>query len=271
MFLNTVVTCTVRLIRPSLMPAAQQLDIPVLTLFKHVGTPAVLLATTLTLGNKAYLYLSVSLIQMIKAGMPMAAYITSVCMGMEVPRWSFGGTVFMMFVGVSTTITGQIKLSPVGLAFQGSAFFAECVRLVSLKRMLSAHGISLDPLSGLLFYAPVCFVTLFSLVLLTGEWRVALAAGHLPIGNLLANGALACGLNVATVFLLRKASATTLCVCGVLKDATIVVLSIPVFHNVITKIQVMGFAVTLTAVYFYNCLKQDPDYLKKLKGKIWKA
>ena len=49
-----------------------------------------LFAGTLWLGNSAYLYLSVSFIQMLKASMPVVVFLVGVCMELESPTLATG-------------------------------------------------------------------------------------------------------------------------------------------------------------------------------------
>eukprot|EP00928_Gymnodinium_smaydae_P035103 TRINITY_DN24765_c0_g3_i1.p1 TRINITY_DN24765_c0_g3~~TRINITY_DN24765_c0_g3_i1.p1 ORF type:complete len:486 (-),score=126.83 TRINITY_DN24765_c0_g3_i1:200-1657(-) len=256
MGLNTCLALLVRLLCPSLMPAATRLPMPITAVIRAVAIPALLLTTTLALGNRAYLYLSVSLIQMVKAGMPMLVYLVSCILGVEAVSSKVAGAVVAILVGVSMTVMGEIQLNLTGLAILGVSSVAESFRLVSLKLMLSSKGISLDPLSGLLFYAPMCFVSLFILGIATGEFRNAMLVSNPPIAQLLLNGGVACGLNLASVFLLQKASATTLTVCGVVKDGAIVALSLLLLQNTITPLQIVGFMITVAAVRLYNQLKE---------------
>eukprot|EP00929_Paragymnodinium_shiwhaense_P074343 TRINITY_DN38034_c0_g1_i1.p1 TRINITY_DN38034_c0_g1~~TRINITY_DN38034_c0_g1_i1.p1 ORF type:complete len:525 (-),score=115.92 TRINITY_DN38034_c0_g1_i1:32-1606(-) len=262
-FLNIMLTLTVRVFFPHLMPAAVGglKGVDSVHLLRVVGLQASLVCGTLVLGNKAYLYLSVALIQVIKAAMPLMTYMISCCFGMEALTGSMTGVIVAIIAGMTMTVTGELKPSMVGLALQFSSFVVEGLRLVCLRRMVSDHGINLDPLSGLLFYAPICCVSLAALACITGEFHEVLALEHLPLKHLLVNGLLACGLNVAGVFLLRQASATTLAVCGVLKDLTLVGLSIPLFGNSLTMRQVGGLITILVSVRLYNKLKEDPDYM----------
>merc|ERR1719171_2297923 len=189
-FLNSCLAVTIRIFFPSMMPAAVEMKHSVQTVLAAVALPAVLLACTLVLGNKSYLFLSVSLIQMVKAGMPMATYLIGCMLGMETVRASIMAVAAGIVVGVSMTITGEIEASLIGIAFMLASFVCEAVRLTTLKRMVSGHGINLDPLSSLIFYAPLCFIVLTALLFVTGEfWHVPLYS--LPVVHLFGNGVLA--------------------------------------------------------------------------------
>jgi len=260
-FLNTCLAVTIRVCCPSLMPSASASNqTPWLEVVRHVAAPAFLLTTTLSLGNMAYLYQSVSLIQMVKAAMPLMTYVIACMFGMEAITSSMTLIIVAMIFGTSLTIAGEITLSMLGLAMQLSSFCAEGLRLVCLKRVVSTHGINLDPLSGLLYYAPMCCSGLACLLFLTGEWHKVVLA-HIPVGHLIANGSLACSLNVCSVFLLRECSATTLAVCGVFKDMILVMLSTRLFGNVLSPEQMVGFVIVLCCIYTYSQLKQDPFFL----------
>merc|ERR1719387_760343 len=147
-----------------MMPAAVAMEQPLSTVLPTVALPAFLLTCTLVLGNKSYLFLSVSLIQMVKAAMPMATYVVGCMLGMETMTVSFAAVVVTILAGVSMTITGEVQASMIGVAFMMASFVCEAFRLTTLKRMVSGHGINLDPLSSLIFYSPLCFLMLLCLL-----------------------------------------------------------------------------------------------------------
>merc|ERR1719199_2211305 len=107
---------------PDLMPAARDLKVPVASLIRSVSIPAMLLCATLVLGNKAYLYLSVPFIQMVKASMPMMTYSISCAFGMETCTRTILVAVAIIITGVSLTITGELRFNRIGLCFQMGAF-----------------------------------------------------------------------------------------------------------------------------------------------------
>merc|ERR1719171_576516 len=100
-FLNSSLAVTIRVFFPSMMPAAVEMKESVWTVLKAVAPPACLFTCTLVLGNKSYLFLSVSLIQMMKAAMPMAVYLVGCILGMEKITVSLLSVVCVIFLGVS--------------------------------------------------------------------------------------------------------------------------------------------------------------------------
>merc|ERR1719478_1687121 len=97
----TVVTQVLRVLRPGLFPAVTEAKVGWAQIGRVVLPIGVLQTTVLVLGNTAYLYLSVSYIQMIKAGMPAMVFILSVLVGMERFCSKGAGLLMVLAVGVA--------------------------------------------------------------------------------------------------------------------------------------------------------------------------
>merc|ERR1719487_1861316 len=97
---------------------------------------AVLQSLTFVLGNTAYLYLSVSYIQMIKAAMPAMVFVISCFLKIE--SFSVKETIFLLMIGagVAGCSHGELLFNWIGFGFQMSSFICEAFRLILLKIML---------------------------------------------------------------------------------------------------------------------------------------
>ena len=82
---------------------------------------ALLFATSLGLGNAAYLYISVAFIQMLKASTPVAVLLASFAFGLETPSARLFAYIVAIAVGVMISAYGQIELDVLGVALQIAA------------------------------------------------------------------------------------------------------------------------------------------------------
>lgn len=147
-------------------------------------------AGTLWLGNAAMMHLSVSFIQMLKALMPVAVFGTGCMFGLEtystpaltnmVPFCHWSGNVMrpgphiyshtdnpcahdvqvVITAGVAIASYGEINFVIIGVAMQLVSVATESVRLSLVQILLQRRGLSLNPITSLLYIAPASFAFL---------------------------------------------------------------------------------------------------------------
>jgi drug/metabolite transporter (DMT)-like permease len=113
-----------------------------------------LFSASLILSNTAYLYLSVAYIQMLKAFVPVAILLISWTFRIQEPNRRLAAIVFMISAGVALASRGELRFNLVGFLTQAAAVVFEASRLVMIQVLL--HGMKMDPLVSLHYYAPVC-------------------------------------------------------------------------------------------------------------------
>lgn len=91
----------------------------------------------------------------------------------------------------------------------------EASRLVMIQMLL--HGLKMDPLVSLHYYAPVCALINLAILPFTEGLAPIFALARVGPLILLSNAALAFGLNVAAVFLVGAGSGLVLTLAGVFK------------------------------------------------------
>ena len=102
------------------------------------------------------------------------------------------------------------------------------------------HGLKMDPLVSLHYYAPVC--ALINLLVLPFTEGLAPFYELASVGPLilLSNASVAFCLNVAAVFLVGAGSGLVLTLAGVFKDILLITGSVLIFGSLITPLQVIG-------------------------------
>ncbi|KAL5385489.1 hypothetical protein PMIN06_009853 [Paraphaeosphaeria minitans] len=213
----------------------------------------VFFSLSLICGNKAYLYLSVAFIQMLKATTPVAVLITTWTMGLHPPNMKTLGNVSFIVIGVIIASLGEIKFVMVGFLFQVGGIIFEAIRLSMVERLLSGGEFKMDPLVSLYYYAPACAV-MNGIICLFTELPVLTMDDINRVGGftLFVNAAIAFMLNVSVVFLVGKTSSLVLTLSGVLKDILLVFASIMLFRDPVSLLQAFGYSIALGGLVYYK-------------------
>ncbi|GIL65961.1 hypothetical protein Vafri_19608 [Volvox africanus] len=217
-----------------------------------------LFAGTLWLGNAAYLYLSVSFIQMLKASMPMVVFIVGVLFSTE--KFTMKAALNMLVVGTGIAIAsyGEIHFVVVGVILQVGSIATESVRLTLVQILLQKRGIKMNPVSTLYHIAPCCFVFLFlPFIYIELPKMVADPNLHVNVPLLLASAACAFALNMSVFLLIGKTSALTMNVAGVIKDWLLILLSVVLYGSPVTRTQLGGYGLAFVGVMYYNYAKVE--------------
>lgn len=225
-------------------------------------------AISLVLSNKAYIYLSVSYIQMLKAFTPVAVLFFSVLLKLAESSMTEFYIVLIICVGVAMTSIGETYFSILGFTFQSLAIVAESSRLVLTNILLKE--LKLDPLSSLYYIAPPCALAI-------GAMCLFFEFEHLPwdrmqtsefCGIMAVNGAVAFTLNVAVVMLITNTSALVLTLAGIIKDILLVFLSVFLFGSPVTSLQYVGYGIALLGLNVHKEFKKNPDKVKSFFAKL---
>ncbi|KAK0193000.1 triose-phosphate transporter family-domain-containing protein [Armillaria mellea] len=211
---------------------------------KSILPIGLLFSGSLILSNTAYLYLSVSYIQMLKAFTAVAILLISWCFRIQEPNRKLGVIVVMISCGVALASHGELRFNLLGFLIQAAAVAFEASRLVMIQILL--HGLKMDPLVSLHYYAPVC--ALINLVAIPHSTELA------RIGPLilLSNALIAFLLNVAAVFLVGVGSGLILTLAGVFKDILLITGSVLIFGSTVTPLQIFGYSIALGGLILFK-------------------
>ncbi|XP_027073018.1 probable sugar phosphate/phosphate translocator At5g25400 [Coffea eugenioides] len=223
---------------------------------KSVVPIGLLYAVSLWLSNSAYIYLSVSFIQMLKALMPVAVYSIGILFKKEQFKTNVMANMVSISVGVAIAAYGEAKFDTWGVILQLGAVAFEATRLVMIQILLNSKGITLNPITSLYYVAPCC------LVFLTVPWLVVeypvlkeTSSFHLDFFVFGTNSFCAFALNLAVFLLVGKTSALTMNVAGVVKDWLLIAFSWSVIKDAVTLVNLIGYALAFLGVCYYNHAK----------------
>ncbi|KAK2604674.1 hypothetical protein N8I77_007585 [Diaporthe amygdali] len=213
----------------------------------------VMFSLSLVCGNLAYLTLSVSFIQMLKATTAVATLLATWAFRIAPPNVKVLGNVTVIVLGVVIASFGEIKFVMSGFVFQVGGVVFEALRLVLVQRLLSSGDFKMDPLVSLYYFAPACAVTNGLFTALVELPRLTMQdIYNLGPMILFANAFVAFLLNVSGVLLIGKTSAVVLTMSGVLKDVLLVFASMIIFGDPVTGQQFFGYSIALAGLVYYK-------------------
>ncbi|KAI1367669.1 triose-phosphate transporter family-domain-containing protein [Xylaria arbuscula] len=223
------------------------------TYMKAIVPIGIMFSLSLIFGNFAYLYLSVSFIQMLKATNAVATLLATWAFGMAAPNLNKLVNVSAIVIGVAIASFGELKFDGLGFIIQVTGIVCEALRLVMVQRLLSSDEFKMDPLVSVYYYAPACAV-------INGFFTILIELPRMTTGDILnvglitliANAFVAFLLNVSVVLLIGKTNAVVLTMSGVLKDILLVVASMAIFGDPVTLQQYFGYSIALAGLVYYK-------------------
>ncbi|KAL5547880.1 hypothetical protein UlMin_003111 [Ulmus minor] len=220
---------------------------------KSVVPIGLLYSLSLWFSNSAYIYLSVSFIQMLKALMPVAVYSIGVLFKKDGFKSETMLNMVSISIGVAIAAYGEAKFDSFGVVLQLLAVSFEATRLVLIQILLNAKGISLNPITSLYYVAPCCFVFLcVPWVIVEYPLLRDTSSFHLDFAIFGTNSLCAFALNLAVFLLVGKTSALTMNVAGVVKDWLLIAFSWSVIKDTVTPINLIGYGLAFLGVAYYN-------------------
>nr|BAD91176.1 plastidic phosphate translocator-like protein1 [Mesembryanthemum crystallinum] len=231
-----------------------------------------LYAFSLWLSNSAYIYLSVSFIQMLKALMPVAVYSIGVMFKKENFKGETMTNMVSISVGVAIAAYGEAKFDAWGVTLQLGAVAFEATRLVMIQILLTSKGISFNPITSLYYVAPCCLVFLSIPWILVEYPKLRDSSSfHLDWFIFGTNSLCAFALNLAVFLLVGKTSALTMNVAGVVKDWLLIAFSWSVIKDTVTPINLFGYGLAFLGVAYYNHTKLQALKAKEAQKKAAQA
>jgi hypothetical protein len=266
MFVNAMLTRTLSIAKPQMLAAVASGKLTWDAYGRTVIPTGLTMVFALVFSNAAYLYLSVSYIQMLKSAGPISVYITSCAVGIDVMRLQVIIVLGAIAFGVAATSMGERLFNLLGFLLQVGAFLCDAFKLVLMKLMVSSQACKLDPLSALYYYAPVCCFGLMVVATVAEPLDLVLPQARKIVVVLLVDALIAFALQVASVFLLQVANATTYSLCSVVRDVGLVFAAAFVFMTPLAGMQILGYANAICGILLFNALKEDQHCISRALG-----
>lgn len=239
---------------------------------KSVLPIGLLYSLSLWLSNSAYIYLSVSFIQMLKALMPVAVYSIGILLRRETFKSNIMSNMLAISFGVAIAAYGEARFDSWGVLLQLGAVAFEATRLVMIQILLTSKGITLNPITSLYYVAPCCLVFL-SIPWLLVEFPILRQTQTFRFDFVIfgTNSLAAFALNLAVFLLVGKTSALTMNVAGVVKDWLLIAFSWSVIKDTVTPINLFGYGLAFLGVAYYNHTKLQALKAKEAQKKAAQA
>jgi len=266
MLMGMFLTQLIRIVKPDWMPAVKEQKIDAKTFCKSILPVGVVFAAYLSIGNCAYLYLSVSYIQMLKSAGPIAVHLLACLAGVERMEISSICAVTVICLGVGGASVGEGNFSLFGFLLQLTAFCLDGMRMVLLKTLTASNRCNLDPLSGLYYYSPVCVVALLGPIAYFEGSKLYGVLGTMHYSFyfiLILNTLIAFSLNAILLSLFRVASPTTVSVASVVRDIVLTFASAWWFRTSLKPVQIAGYLSACFGVKLWDQIKARPQSFKK--------
>jgi len=158
--------------------------------------------------------------------------------------------VLMISIGVALASHGELRFNFIGFITQGAAVAFEASRLVMIQILL--HGLKMDPLVSLHYYAPVCALINIACLPFTEGLAPFYELARIGPMILISNASVAFLLNVAAVFLVGAGSGLVLTLAGVFKDILLITGSVVIFGSLITPLQIFGYSIALGGLVLFK-------------------
>ncbi|KAK8520308.1 hypothetical protein V6N13_031232 [Hibiscus sabdariffa] len=231
-----------------------------------------LYSLSLWLSNSAYIYLSVSFIQMLKALMPVAVYSIGVLFKKDSFKTDTMINMVSISFGVGIAAYGEARFDTWGVVLQLGAVAFEATRLVLIQILLTSKGITLNPITSLYYVAPCCLVFLLVPWIFV-EYPVLKETSSFAFDFVIfgTNSFCAFALNLAVFLLVGKTSALTMNVAGVVKDWLLIAFSWSVIKDTVTPINLFGYGLAFLGVAYYNHAKLQALKAKEAEKKVAQA
>lgn len=215
---------------------------------------AALGAAGLTLGNAAFLYLSVAFAQMLKANMPVIMFVVGCLFRTHKFSWETCGIMVIIGAGVAASSLGELQFSGLGATFMLGAMLSEAFKMILLQTMMQRTDLQINPVNALYYVMPASTACLLPFVLVLEAQDVYKA---LPIvlpqsPALIGSAIAACLLNIIAFWVVSNTSALTMKLAGIVKDAVLIVVSAMLFGTQLTLLGLCGYGVALTGIGFHN-------------------
>ncbi|CAO3690292.1 unnamed protein product [Umbelopsis ramanniana] len=215
--------------------------------------------------NASLVFISLSFYTMVKSSTPIWVLLFALLFGLEKPRILVISIIIVMVIGVILTVEGETKFDMTGFVLVLTASVMSGLRWSLTQLLLQHDTLGMDnPVATLYHLSPVMFVTMATLSLIfedpIGQFRNSEhfdSAFHVveSFGLMAIGGLLAFAMTLAEFHLIKSTNTITLSVAGISKEVVIITLSVLIYGDVLTPINLLGLAVSIIGIIAYNYYK----------------
>nr|CAG8583994.1 3210_t:CDS:2 [Entrophospora candida]CAG8595542.1 13460_t:CDS:2 [Entrophospora candida] len=225
---------------------------------------AVTAGLEICMANASLVYVTLSFYTMVKSSTPIWVLLFAFLFHLEQPRILLILIIAVISIGVILTVAGETKFDLIGFLLVLSAAIISGLRWTLTQILLQKEEGIDDPISTLYYISPVMFALMLILSLIfENPLFVFSTSMHFhdfttslqTFGLMLIGGLLAFCMTVAEFALIKNTSTVTLSVAGISKEVLIITLSVIIYHDVMTSINLLGLVISIFGIAAYNYYK----------------
>ncbi|KAF8925310.1 Triose-phosphate Transporter [Dissophora ornata] len=231
---------------------------------------AVAAALEICMANASLMYITLSFYTMIKSSTPIWVLVFAFFFRLEKPRMSLILIIGVIVIGVVLTVAGETQFDVMGFVLVLLAAVMSGLRWSLTQMLLQKDQLGMDnPVATLYYITPIMFVimSILSLVIedpfvqfASSEFFIDFRTGVLTIMMAGGGGLLAFAMTVAEFKLIKNTGTVTLSVAGISKEIVVISLSMMIFGDQLTFVNLLGLMVSIGGIMAYNY-----DKIRKLQ------
>ncbi|KAF9135096.1 Triose-phosphate Transporter [Mortierella sp. 14UC] len=234
---------------------------------------AVAAALEICMANASLMYITLSFYTMIKSSTPIWVLMFAFFFRLEKPRLSLILIIGVIVVGVVLTVAGETQFDMTGFVLVLLAAVMSGLRWSLTQMLLQKDQLGMDnPVATLYYISPIMFVLMSILSLVVEDPFVQFSSsaffqdfqtGALTMVMAGGGGLLAFAMTVAEFKLIKSTGTVTLSVAGISKEIVVISLSMLIFGDRLTFVNLLGLLVSIGGIMAYNYVK-----IKKMQQSI---
>ncbi|KAF9426320.1 Triose-phosphate Transporter [Podila epigama] len=226
---------------------------------------AIAAALEIGMANASLMYITLSFYTMIKSSTPIWVLVFAFFFRLEKPRLSLILIIGVIVVGVVLTVAGETQFDMTGFILVLLASVMSGLRWSMTQMLLQKDALGMDnPVATLYYISPIMFVLMSILSLIVEDPFVefgqsaffsTLQDGMVTLLLVSGGGLLAFAMTVAEFKLIKNTGTVTLSVAGISKEIVIISLSMLIFGDRLTFVNLLGLFVSIAGIMAYNYYK----------------
>ncbi|OAQ36212.1 TPT-domain-containing protein [Linnemannia elongata AG-77] len=212
---------------------------------------AVAAALEICMANASLMYITLSFYTMIKSSTPIWVLLFAFIFRLEKPRLSLILIIGVIVVGVVLTVAGETQFDMTGFVLVLLAAVMSGLRWSLTQMLLQKDQLGMDnPVATLYYISPIMFILMSILSLVIEDPFVQFSSsaffqdfrtGALTLVMAGGGGFLAFAMTVAEFKLIKNTGTVTLSVAGISKEIVVISLSMLIFGDRLTFVNLLGY------------------------------
>ncbi|CAB5180230.1 TPT-domain-containing protein [Rhizophagus irregularis] len=239
-------------------------SVSVRSYFTRVVPCAIASALEICMANASFVFITLSFYTMIKSSTPIWVLVFAFIFGLEQPRLILIFIISIISFGVILTVAGETKFNLMGFLLVLGAAIVSGLRWSLTQMLLQKEEGMNNPVATLYYVSPIMFILMIILSLIfenplfifrTSKHFEDVNTGIETFLLMFLGGFLAFCMTIAEFALIKNTSTVTLSVAGISKEILVISLSVLIYHDVLTPINLLGLVISIFGIAGYNYYK----------------